>query len=71
MDTPKSLCLVSYAVNGSGLGHLSRLIAINRWLRRYAAVAGVRTQHYFLTTSEAEAEATRPPVLLAAVANER
>ena len=54
METPKSLCLVSYAVNGSGLGHLSRLIAINRWIRRFAAVAGVRTQHYFLTTSEAD-----------------
>ncbi|MEW5848332.1 MAG: glycosyltransferase [Myxococcota bacterium] len=54
MELPRTLSLVSYAVNGSGLGHLSRLMAINRWMRRYAAFAGVRTQHWFLTTSEAD-----------------
>jgi len=53
-DLPKSLSIVSYAVNGRGLGHLARLVAINRWLRRYATFAGVRTQHWFLTTSEAD-----------------
>ncbi|MCG5053695.1 MAG: hypothetical protein KA712_12100 [Myxococcales bacterium] len=51
---PKSLSFVSYAVNGHGLGHLVRMVAINRWLRRYAAYAGVKTQHWFLTTSEAD-----------------
>lgn len=54
MDVPRKLTLVSYAVNGAGLGHVSRLVAINRWLRRYGAFAGVRTQHWFLTTSEAD-----------------
>jgi UDP-N-acetylglucosamine--N-acetylmuramyl-(pentapeptide) pyrophosphoryl-undecaprenol N-acetylglucosamine transferase len=51
MDT---LTIVNYAVNGSGVGHVQRLCAINRWLRRYAIFAGVRSQHVFLTTSEAD-----------------
>jgi predicted glycosyltransferase len=54
MDTPRSLSVLSYAVNGSGLGHLTRLVAINRWIRRYGLLAGTRTQHWFLTTSEAD-----------------
>lgn len=54
MELPRNLSIVSYAVNGRGLGHLSRQVAIHRWLRRYAAFAGVRSQHWFLTTSEAD-----------------
>ena len=50
-DLPRSLSIVSYAVNGSGLGHVARQVAIHRWLRRYASFAGVATQHWFLTTS--------------------
>ncbi|MBL9104787.1 MAG: hypothetical protein JNL82_27835 [Myxococcales bacterium] len=53
-DLPRQLSIVSYAVNGSGLGHVARQVAIHRWLRRYAAFAGVHTQHWFLTTSEAD-----------------
>lgn len=53
-ELPRQLSLVSYAVNGSGLGHVSRQVAIHRWLRRYCAFAGVHTQHWFLTTSEAD-----------------
>jgi UDP-N-acetylglucosamine--N-acetylmuramyl-(pentapeptide) pyrophosphoryl-undecaprenol N-acetylglucosamine transferase len=53
-DLPRSLSIVSYAVNGSGLGHVARQVAIHRWLRRYASFAGVATQHWFLTTSEAD-----------------
>jgi UDP-N-acetylglucosamine--N-acetylmuramyl-(pentapeptide) pyrophosphoryl-undecaprenol N-acetylglucosamine transferase len=50
-----SLSIVSYAVNGSGLGHVARQVAIHRWLRRYAALrSGSHTQHWFLTTSEAD-----------------
>jgi predicted glycosyltransferase len=51
MDT---LTIVNYAVDGSGVGHVQRLCAVNRWLRRYAAFAGIRSQHWFLTTSEAD-----------------
>jgi predicted glycosyltransferase len=46
---------VFYAVNGTGVGHLTRLLAIARWLRRYAAAAGERMEIWFLTTSEADA----------------
>jgi predicted glycosyltransferase len=45
---------VNYAVNGTGAGHVTRLIAINRWIRRYSACAGVRAEIYFLTSSEAD-----------------
>lgn len=48
------LRIVNYAVNGSGAGHLTRLCAINRWLRRYAAVLDLRAEIYFLTSSEAD-----------------
>ncbi len=54
MDAPRTLAIVNYAVNGSGVGHVQRLCAVNRWLRRYATFAGVRSQHWFLTTSEAD-----------------
>ncbi|MCH9688996.1 MAG: hypothetical protein K0V04_46615 [Deltaproteobacteria bacterium] len=53
-ELPNKLSFVSYAVNGRGLGHLSRQIAIQRWIRRYATFAGVRSEHWFLTTSEAD-----------------
>jgi UDP-N-acetylglucosamine--N-acetylmuramyl-(pentapeptide) pyrophosphoryl-undecaprenol N-acetylglucosamine transferase len=50
----QGLRVVLYAVNGSGVGHLVRLVAIGRWLRRYAAHAGLRPEIYFLTSSEAD-----------------
>lgn len=49
-----TLKIVNYAVNGAGVGHLARLVAVNRWLRRYAAYAGSRAEIYFLTSSEAD-----------------
>lgn len=51
---PDRLTVVSYAVNGAGLGHISRLIAVNHWMRRYALHAGVKLQQWFITTSEAD-----------------
>jgi predicted glycosyltransferase len=50
----KRIRVVNYAVNGRGVGHLTRLVAISRWLRRYAAYCGVRCEIYFLTSSEAD-----------------
>jgi UDP-N-acetylglucosamine--N-acetylmuramyl-(pentapeptide) pyrophosphoryl-undecaprenol N-acetylglucosamine transferase len=54
MDAPARLSFVSYAVNGSGLGHLMRQVAIQRWLRRYCMFCGTKSAHWFLTTSEAD-----------------
>lgn len=51
----QKLRIVNYAVNGSGVGHLTRLVAINRWIRRYCAVLGIDAAIYFLTSSEADA----------------
>lgn len=45
---------VFYAVNGTGAGHLTRLLAIARWMRRYAILLGVELDAVFLTTSEAD-----------------
>lgn len=50
----KTLKILSYAVNGSGLGHLTRLLALNRWLERLVLASGVTPQQCFLTTSEAD-----------------
>ena len=46
--------IVQYAVNGTGVGHLTRLLAVSRWLRRYCAFVGVRAEIFFLTSSEAD-----------------
>ncbi len=52
--SPRSVRIVAYAVNGAGVGHLTRLSGILRWVRRYAQVLGVRAEIWFLTSSEAE-----------------
>jgi predicted glycosyltransferase len=49
----KPLKIVNYAVNGLGTGHVTRLIAISRWLRRHAERLNVGAEIYFLTSSEA------------------
>jgi UDP-N-acetylglucosamine--N-acetylmuramyl-(pentapeptide) pyrophosphoryl-undecaprenol N-acetylglucosamine transferase len=48
-----ALKIANYAVNGVGLGHVTRLIGINRWIRRLAEQAGDRAEIYFMTSSEA------------------
>ncbi len=52
--TERSIRFVNYAVNGAGVGHLTRLVAINRWVRRYCTFLGIRPEIYFLTSSEAD-----------------
>gem|GEM_PF-642727 len=50
----RPLRIVCYAVNGSGLGHVTRLIAIARWLRRLETLAsGTAPEILFLTSTEA------------------
>lgn len=53
-DVKKRLSFLSYAVNGAGVGHVVRQVAIQKWLRRLCAFAGVKSEHWFLTTSEAD-----------------
>jgi UDP-N-acetylglucosamine--N-acetylmuramyl-(pentapeptide) pyrophosphoryl-undecaprenol N-acetylglucosamine transferase len=48
------LRIVNYAVNGLGLGHLTRLIAINRQIRRLSILLGDPAEIFFLTSSEAD-----------------
>jgi predicted glycosyltransferase len=50
----EALRVVCYAVDGTGVGHLTRLLAIARWLRRYAAALDRRLEVWFLTSSEAD-----------------
>jgi UDP-N-acetylglucosamine--N-acetylmuramyl-(pentapeptide) pyrophosphoryl-undecaprenol N-acetylglucosamine transferase len=52
---PTPLRILNYAVNGLGLGHLTRLIAINRQVRRLAGVLGIPTEIVFLTSNEGDA----------------
>lgn len=54
IDVPKRLSFLSYAVNGAGVGHLVRQVAIQRWIKRFCAFAGTKSEHWFLTTSEAD-----------------
>lgn len=50
----RTLRIVAYAVNGAGAGHLQRLTAICRWVRRYASYCGASCEVFFLTSSEAD-----------------
>jgi UDP-N-acetylglucosamine--N-acetylmuramyl-(pentapeptide) pyrophosphoryl-undecaprenol N-acetylglucosamine transferase len=58
----KRLRIVSYAINGRGLGHLVRQLSILRWVKRYAALLGVQAEVWILTTSEADTLARREGV---------
>ncbi|HEX8492972.1 MAG TPA: hypothetical protein VF658_09040 [Pyrinomonadaceae bacterium] len=49
----RRITVVAYAVNGSGLGHLTRVLAILRWMKRLAQLSGVRLDAYVVTSSEA------------------
>lgn len=53
------LVVVSYAINGRGLGHLVRQLAILRWIRRYLSVLDVKAECWVLTSSEADTLARR------------
>jgi len=58
----KKLRIVSYAINGRGLGHLVRQLSILRWVKRYGSLLGVSTECWVLTTSEADTLARREGV---------
>ena len=46
--------IVCYAINGSGLGHVTRLLAISRWMRRFVTwIDGKAPEILFLSSSEA------------------
>ena len=47
------LKLLFYAINGTGLGHLTRLLAVARSCREMAAAMGLESDIRFLTSSEA------------------
>ncbi len=51
--------MLSYAINGRGMGHLVRQLAILRWMRRYAELLGVRLDPWVLSSSEADTLARR------------
>ncbi|MES2765078.1 MAG: hypothetical protein V4642_04375 [Bacteroidota bacterium] len=50
----KQIRILNYAVNGLGLGHITRLIAINRWIRRLCGALGAEAEITFLTSSECD-----------------
>jgi hypothetical protein len=55
----KTIRVVSYAINGRGLGHLTRQLAILRWVRRLAGTVGAKAEVWVLTSSEADTLARR------------
>ncbi|MEL6343337.1 MAG: hypothetical protein AAFV53_09375 [Myxococcota bacterium] len=57
-----ALRIVSYAINGRGMGHLVRQLAILRWVRRYSALLDARVECWVLTSSEADTLARREGV---------
>lgn len=56
------LRVVSYAINGRGMGHLVRQLAILRQVRRVGVLAGVKVEAWVLTSSEADTLARREGV---------
>lgn len=59
MRRPSRLRVVSYAINGRGLGHLVRQLSILRWVRRICALLDVPLEAWVLTSSEADTLARR------------
>ncbi len=55
----KRIRIVSYAINGRGMGHLTRQLAILRWVRRITTLLNVPTEIWLLTSSEADTLARR------------
>lgn len=53
------LRVVSYAINGRGMGHLVRQLAILRWVRHYCTFLDVGLDAWVLTSSEADTLARR------------
>jgi len=51
--------VVSYAINGRGMGHLVRQLAILRGIRQVCALLDVRCEAWLLTSSEADTLARR------------
>ena len=46
--------IVCYAINGAGLGHLTRLVSVGRWLRRFVTLLENQPPEiFFLTSSDA------------------
>lgn len=57
-----TLRVVAYAINGRGMGHLTRQLAILRAARRIAGTLGQRVEPWVLTSSEADTLARREGV---------
>ncbi|MFM2247885.1 MAG: hypothetical protein RL071_3960 [Pseudomonadota bacterium] len=55
----KTLTVLSYAINGRGMGHLVRQLAILREARRLCGALGLRVEPWVLTSSEADTLARR------------
>ncbi len=53
------LRVVSYAINGRGMGHLVRQLSILRWIKRIATVLGIKHELWIITSSEADTLARR------------
>ena len=51
--------MVSYAINGRGMGHLTRQLAILRWVRRIGLALDHKIECWVLTSSEADTLARR------------
>ncbi len=58
----KTLRVVSYAINGRGMGHLVRQLSILRWVERITSLLGVPCERWVLTSSEADTLARREGV---------
>ena len=56
------LRIVSYAINGRGMGHLVRQLSILRWIKRIVSVLGLKHELWILTSSEADTLARREGV---------
>ncbi|MCB9744905.1 MAG: hypothetical protein H6741_31650 [Alphaproteobacteria bacterium] len=54
-----TLRVVSYAINGRGMGHLVRQLSILRWMRRLCGAMDQKLEAWVLTSSEADTLARR------------
>lgn len=50
----RRLRVLNYAINGIGIGHVTRVKAVARWLKRLAPMSGVEIESFYITSSDVD-----------------
>lgn len=54
MNNERRVRVLNYAINGIGVGHITRLKAITQWMHKLAPSLGIRLESFFVTSSDVD-----------------